>query len=185
MKIQIVASAALLLATRESSEPGRRQRHLPRRRHRPGQRPVRRPYRGRRNSTSTPAHTAYKLIAGWRFLDWLAVEANYLDLGTADDRIEGVDIEADVSGFSLAAVGFLPIGPVDVFAKLGAVNWDAELSAPGTGLNESDDGTDLMYGVGVQFRVWSLSIRGEYEIFDVAEADTVDMISLGVTWTFL
>jgi hypothetical protein len=48
--------------------------------------------------------TAYKLIAGWRFLDWLAVEANSLDLGTADDRIEGVNIEEDVSGFSLAAL---------------------------------------------------------------------------------
>jgi len=129
--------------------------------------------------------TAYKLIVGWRFLDWLSVEANYVDLGTADDRIDGVDIEADVSGFSLAALGFLPIGPVDVFAKLGAVNWDAELSAPGTGLSSSDDGTDLMYGAGVQFRVWSLSFRGEYEMFDVADADTVDMISLGVTWTFL
>ena len=45
--------------------------------------------------------TAYKLIAGWRFLDWLSVEANYVDLGTADDRIDGVDFEADVSGFSL------------------------------------------------------------------------------------
>jgi len=129
--------------------------------------------------------TAYKLIAGWRFLDWLSVEANYVDLGTADDRIDGVDFEADVSGFSLAALGFLPIGPVDVFAKLGAINWDADLSAPGTGLSSSDDGTDLMYGAGVQFRVWSLSFRGEYEIFDVADADTVDMISLGVTWTFL
>jgi hypothetical protein len=30
-----------------------------------------------------------------------------------------------------------------------------------------------------------LSIRGEYEVFDVADADTVDMISLSVTWTFL
>ena len=88
--------------------------------------------------------TAYKLIAGWRFLDWLSVEANYVDLCTADDRIDGVDIEADVSGFSLAALGFLPIGPVDVFAKLGAVNWDAELSAPGTGFSGSGDGTDLM-----------------------------------------
>ena len=129
--------------------------------------------------------TAYKLIAGWRFLDWPAVEANYVDLGTADDRIDGVDIEADVSGFSLAALGFLPIGPVDVYAKLGAVNWDAELSAPGTGFSGSGDGTDFMYGAGVQFRIWSLSFRGEYEIFDVSDADTVDMISLGVTWTFL
>jgi hypothetical protein len=129
--------------------------------------------------------TAYKLIAGWRFLDWLSVEANYVDLGTADDRVGGVDFEADVSGFSLAALGFLPIGPLDVFAKLGAVNWDADVSVPGTGLSGSDDGTDLMYGAGVQFRVWSLSIRGEYEIFDISDADTVDMISVGVTWTFL
>jgi OOP family OmpA-OmpF porin len=129
--------------------------------------------------------TAYKLIAGWRFLDWLSVEANYVDLGSASDRIEGIDFETDVSGISLAALGFLPIGPVDLFAKVGAVNWDAEVSARGTGLNASDDGTDLMYGAGAQFRVWSLSIRGEYEIFDVADADTVDMISLSVTWTFL
>lgn len=129
--------------------------------------------------------TAYKFIAGWRFLDWLAVEANYVDLGSASDRIEGIDIRTDVSGVSLAALGFLPIGPVDLFAKVGAINWDAEVSARGTGISGSDDGTDLMYGGGVQFRVWSLSVRGEYEIFDVADADTVDMISLSVTWTFL
>lgn len=129
--------------------------------------------------------TAYKLIAGWRFLDWLAVEANYVDLGSASDRIDGINIETDVSGFSLAALGFLPIGPADLFAKVGAINWDAEVSARGTNLRGSDDGTDLMYGAGVQFRVWSLSIRGEYEIFDVSNTDTVDMISVSVTWTFL
>ena len=129
--------------------------------------------------------TAYKLIAGWRFLDWLSVEANYLDLGTASDRIDGIDVETDVSGVSLAALGFLPIGPVDLFAKVGAVNWDADVTARDVGIRGSDSGTDLTYGAGAQFRVWSLSIRGEYEIFDVADADTVDMISVSVTWTFL
>ena len=129
--------------------------------------------------------TGYKIIAGWRFLDWLSVEANYLDLGTASDRIDGIDVETDVSGVSLAALGFLPIGPVDLFAKVGAVNWDADVTARGFGISGSDSGTDLTYGAGAQFRVWSLSIRGEYEIFDVADADTVDMISVSVTWTFL
>ena len=52
-------------------------------------------------------------------------------------------------------------------------------------MSASDDGTDLTYGVGAQFRVWSLSIRGEYESFDISDADTVDMFSIGVTWTFL
>jgi hypothetical protein len=33
--------------------------------------------------------TGYKLIAGWRFLDWLAVEGNYVDFGSADDTVLG------------------------------------------------------------------------------------------------
>src|SRR5512136_952687 len=56
--------------------------------------------------------TAFKVIAGWRFLDWLAVEGNYVDLGSGDDTVDGTRIETDVSGVSLSAVGFLPIGPV-------------------------------------------------------------------------
>jgi OOP family OmpA-OmpF porin len=127
--------------------------------------------------------TGFKGIVGWRFLDWLAVEGNYVDLGSGDDTVEGVEIESDVSGVSLSAVGFLPIGPVDLFARVGAINWDADLSALGESV--SDDGTDLTYGLGAQFRVWSLSFRAEYEQFDVDAADTVDLISLGVTWTFL
>ena len=127
--------------------------------------------------------TGYKVIAGWRFLDWLAVEGNYVDFGSGDDRVAGTKIETEADGFSLSAVGFLPVGPVDLFARVGAVDWSADISSPGIG-SGGDDGTDLTYGVGAQFRVWSLSIRAEYEMFDVSDAD-LDMISVGVTWTFL
>lgn len=129
--------------------------------------------------------TGFKVIAGWRFLDWLAVEGNYVDLGSGDDNVLGEKVESDVNGVTLSAVGFLPIGPVDLFARVGAINWSADLEAPGLGVRGSDDGTDLAYGVGAQFRVWSLSVRGEYERFDISDADTVDMFSIGVTWTFL
>lgn len=129
--------------------------------------------------------TGFKAIAGWRFLDWLAVEGNYVDLGSGDDNVLGEKIETDINGVSLSAVGFLPVGPVDLFARVGAINWNADLEAPGLGISGSDDGTDLTYGIGAQFRVWSLSLRAEYEIFDISDADTVDMVSLGVTWTFL
>ena len=129
--------------------------------------------------------TGFKAIAGWRFLDWVAVEANYVDLGSGDDNVQGQRIESDVNGVALSAVGFVPIGPVDLFARVGAVNWNADRDAPNLGVSSSEDGTDLTYGVGAQFRVWSLSIRGEYEVFDISNADTVDMFSIGVTWTFL
>lgn len=127
--------------------------------------------------------TGYKLIAGWRFIDWLAIEGNYVDFGSGDDSIAGTRVESEADGISLSAVGFLPVGPVDLFARVGMIDWNADLSSPGLG-SESDDGTDLTYGVGLQFRVWSLGIRAEYELFDIEDAD-VDMISLGVTWTFL
>ena len=128
--------------------------------------------------------TGFKVIAGWRFLDWLSIEGNYVDLGSGDDTVDGDRLEVDASGLSLSAVGFLPIGPVDLFARVGAINWDADFEVEDFG-KISDDGTDLTYGVGAQFRVWGLSVRAEYEQFDIEDVDTVDLISLGVTWTFL
>jgi OOP family OmpA-OmpF porin len=128
--------------------------------------------------------TGFKVIAGWRFLDWLSIEGNYVDLGSGDDTVDGGRVEVDASGLSLSAVGFLPIGPVDLFARVGAISWDADFEVEDFG-KVSDDGTDLTYGVGAQFRVWGLSVRAEYEQFDIDDVDTVDLISLGVTWTFL
>lgn len=129
--------------------------------------------------------TGYKLIVGIRPLDWLAIEASYVDFGTVDDTVQGVRLESDADGLSAFAVGLLPVGPVDVFAKVGLINWDVTLKAPEFDASVSDDGTDLAYGVGVQFRVWSLGLRAEYEIFDIEDTDDVNMISLGLTWTFL
>jgi hypothetical protein len=126
--------------------------------------------------------TGFKVIAGWRFLDWLAIEGNYIDFGSGNDTIMGTNIETDASGLTLSAVGFLPVGPVDLFARVGVIDWDADVSSSGFG-SFSDSGTDLTYGIGAQFRIWSLSLRGEYEIFDLDGTDT-DMFSLGVTYTF-
>jgi opacity protein-like surface antigen len=129
--------------------------------------------------------TGFKLIAGWRFLDWLAVEGDYVDLGSGNDKIGGEKVETDVNGVTLSAVGFLPLGPVDLFARVGVINWNADARIPSLDFKASDNGTDFAYGVGAQFRLGSLSLRAEYERFEVSDADTVDMTSLGVTWTFL
>ncbi len=125
--------------------------------------------------------TGFKVIGGWRFIDWLAVEANYVDFGAMSDEIDSEELQLDADGYSVSALAFLPVGPVDLFARVGAFMWDASIRTDFDRL--SDDGTDLVWGGGVQFRVWSLSIRGEYERYDLDGAD-IDMFSLGATWTF-
>jgi OOP family OmpA-OmpF porin len=122
---------------------------------------------------------AFKLIAGIRPLDWLGVEAAYVNFGEPEDTVGGTKLKADGDGISAFAVGFLATGPVDLFAKVGLISWDSKISG-----SFDDDGTDLAYGAGAQFRVLGLSIRAEYEKFDISDVD-LDMISVGLTYTFL
>ena len=126
--------------------------------------------------------TGFKVIAGWRFLDWLAVEGNYVDFGSGNDTVAGQKIRTDGNGLSLSALAFLPVGPVDLFARVGAFDWSASASLGSIG-KFGDNGTDVTYGAGAQFRILSLSLRAEYEIFDLPGKD-VNMFSAGVTYTF-
>lgn len=128
--------------------------------------------------------TGFKVIAGFRPLDFFAVEVNYVDLGTAEDDVLGVNVQADTTGIDAFAVLHLPISVVDLFAKAGLISWEQELSASGLGSGD-DSGEDFAYGVGAQVRFGSLAGRLEYERFEIQDTDTVDMISLGLTWTFL
>jgi opacity protein-like surface antigen len=128
--------------------------------------------------------TGYKIIAGIRPLDWLAIEANYVNFGEPDDSPGGVRLRTKGDGLGAYALGLFAVGPVDLFAKAGVVRWNSELRHPQLGRLDDDDGTDFAYGVGVQFRLLSLGVRGEYEVFDIDGVDKANMISLSVTYTF-
>lgn len=133
--------------------------------------------------------TAFKLIAGIRPLDWLAVEAAYVDFGEPEDAVLGELFEGEARGISAFGVGFLAVGPVDLFGKLGFIAWETAFESPAWdtyfGGAFENDGTDMAYGVGAQFRVWSFSVRAEYEAFDLSDVDDLSMISIGLTYTFL
>jgi hypothetical protein len=121
------------------------------------------------------AHMAFGVKA-------LSVEGGYVDFGSGDDDVLGETIETDASGLTLSVVGFLPIGPIDLFGKVGVIDWDLDIESTSLG-NFGDSGTDLAYGAGAQFRLGSLAFRAEYELFDFDGSD-VDLISAGITWTF-
>ena len=128
--------------------------------------------------------TAFKIIAGFRPLDFLAIEANYMDLGSTSENVGGIQFDADAKAFGAFAIGFLPISLVDLYAKAGLVRWETEASAGGL-FDIDDDGTEFAYGAGAQLRFGSLAARLEYEQFDVDNTDGVELLSLALTWTFL
>ncbi len=137
--------------------------------------------------------TAYKLIAGIRPFDALSFEANYIDFGSIvfDNRdivSDGIRSELEAKAIDVQAVGYIG-GPVlEFFGKAGVVFWDADAvlqgGIGGVDLRDSDSGTDLVYGAGIQAQFGSLAARIEYESFDVADADDVELWSFGLTWTF-
>lgn len=125
--------------------------------------------------------TGWKFIAGIRPLDWFGIEASYVNFG----EVESGPLSLEADGITGFGVFFLPVGPVDVFAKAGLVSFDTSLALDGIGDIARDDGTDFAYGVGVQFRLLSLGVRAEYEKFEIGDVDDADMLSIGVTYTFL
>ncbi len=137
--------------------------------------------------------TGYKLFAGFRFMNFLGVEAGYVDLGEPNDVVaesedEAVHVQIGLKGWDAFAVGFLPIGPVDLFAKVGVVSWDADIVSRLVPTDEvdadSDSGTDAAFGIGVGLRLGKVTLRAEGEQFDIADADDVYMFSVGATFTF-
>lgn len=125
--------------------------------------------------------TGFKFIAGLRPLDWFAVEASYVNFGEVEDG----PLAIDADGISAFGVFFLPAGPVDLFAKGGLISFDSTVKLDSGVAIRRDDGTDLAYGVGVQFRLLSLAVRAEYEKFDIDDVEDANMLSIGVTYTFL
>ncbi|MDX2437683.1 MAG: outer membrane beta-barrel protein [Acidobacteriota bacterium] len=135
--------------------------------------------------------TTYKIFAGYRILDFLAVEAGYVDFGNPSDTVGTVEddpikVDIGLTGWDAFALGILPIGPVDVFAKIGLISWDADILATLGDLvdADSDSGTDVAYGLGVALRLGSFAVRIEGELFDVDGADDLYMLSAGATFTF-
>lgn len=128
--------------------------------------------------------TGFKGIVGFRPLDFIGFELNYVDLGSPSTDFAGTSVEISSTGLDVFVVGFITLPVVDIFAKVGFIAWDAELASPAFG-TVSESGEDLAYGAGVQLKFGSASVRAEYEIFDISDLEDANMISLGFTWTFL
>jgi len=136
--------------------------------------------------------TGFKLLGGYRMNQYFGAELEYIDGGSVEDKysIDGdtLKVAIDVSGFNLSLLGSYPFADsFDVFAKVGAIFWDADFKASFPGVptqKDTDDGNDFSWGVGASWYFTDhLGARIEYQGFEIEDADT-DMVSLAILFTF-
>jgi len=129
---------------------------------------------------------AFKAFVGYRFnlipiID-LAAEGGYTDFGKPSQSVGGQNVLFKLHGLNAAGLLIFPLGPVDLYGKVGVLSWSLEAS--GFGTTSSTTGTDPFYGVGVGFRFGGVGIRGEYEQYQIKDVDRVRMLSVSAVFQF-
>lgn len=116
--------------------------------------------------------------AGTGILPLFDIEAGYLSLGGAEES----GISVDVTTKYLAVKPTLTLGIVDVYARGGIHMWDMDIKA--AGISASDDGTNLMYGVGFDYFINDfISAGASYTRYDM-DGGEIDGYELNATFHF-
>lgn len=131
-----------------------------------------------------------KLTVGGRFTDYFAVEAGYVWFGEVDDNVRSdptlpaANRSVDTTGYDLFLLGSWPLDPeLLVFGKLGFIGWDADFKDANAALSEDQDGTDLAWGLGLDFRgTEHLRVRVEGEFFDMDFAEKYWAVSASLIY---
>jgi OmpA-OmpF porin, OOP family len=127
------------------------------------------------------ADTAWRILGGFQFNKFFAVELGYYDFGEASSGAATLEAEA----FELVAVGsFHFTDRLSVYGKLGAYQGTLE------GAGADEDSTDLTYGIGLRWDFTKrLGVRGEWQRYEalgggnLVETD-VDVLSIGLIFQF-
>ena len=97
-------------------------------------------------------------------------------------RRSGLACGEGLKFLSVFGLGIWPAGPVDLFLKAGAARIDA--SGNVGAVNFSDKKIEFAYGAGVQLNLQRFGLRAEYEKFNTSVIGDLDVISVGVNYTF-
>ncbi len=141
--------------------------------------------------------TGWKVLAGWRPLSILGVEAEYTDLGSKGvDTFEGaVHVDTNAKAAAVFVMGYLPVpGPIDIYAKLGAAHVKADTTVYPTGAlcpvgnSCTPSVTDtsrsgVAWGAGLQYKWDHFAARIDYERFDGPQGDP-SLLALEATLNF-
>jgi OOP family OmpA-OmpF porin len=138
--------------------------------------------------------TSVKIFAGWRFARFLSLEAAYINLGEASADVSATGsagkYNLKLEGFAPAVIGTLPLGPIELSAKVGYYYYDVDVSADLTSGGGSQALTghsrnDLFYGLGLGIVLFEhLAVTAEYEVFDLENYGNSGNVWLSGAWRF-
>ncbi len=111
-----------------------------------------------------------------------AAEVGYRDLGKPSGTVAGVPVEYQASGFDYGVLAGLGLGPIDLFARVGGMNYDLKKSVGS--VNNDYTGTAPVYGIGVWFTLGGLGVRAEYDKIDIEQLDSAEMATISVFFKF-
>lgn len=137
---------------------------------------------------------SWKAFVGWRMNRYFGVELAYIDFGGPSDRIEASgssgDYQLELSGFAPYLIGTIPLGPIELFGKVGYYFYDVNLTADiddplRPDIDSSTSEEDLLYGLGAGLTLFErLHARLEYEKIDSSFVDDADALWLSGAWRF-
>lgn len=137
---------------------------------------------------------SWKAFVGWRMNRYFGLELAYIDFGGPSDRIEASgssgDYQLELSGFAPYLIGTIPLGPIELFGKVGYYFYDVNLTADiddplRPDIDSSTSEEDLLYGLGAGLTLFErLHARLEYEKIDSSFVDDADALWLSGAWRF-
>jgi OOP family OmpA-OmpF porin len=128
---------------------------------------------------------AMKVFAGWNFNRFLAVQADFVDFGESSGAVSpSASGSSDVQGLAPSVVGTIPIGPIELFGRVGMMFYEIDMNLTGGRLID-ESGEDLVWSVGLGIDVLDrLNLRLEYEEIDIEQLDEADALWLNAAWKF-
>jgi outer membrane immunogenic protein len=136
--------------------------------------------------------TAWQAFIGWRLNPYISLQAAYIDFGRPQDDFttssgDHGKFGAELSGFAPSVIGILPLGPVELSAKLGYYFYDLKLTGDidDPDIDSSDSGEDVFYGVGLGMTFFDrLHAKLEYEKIDLERVEDSNAVWLTGAWRF-
>ena len=133
----------------------------------------------------TDGDNATKLFAGWNFNRFFAVQGDYVDFGDQSGAVSpSVSGTSNVKGFAPSIVGTLPVGPVELFGRIGMMFYNLDVNLNGGQLID-DSANDMVWSAGIGIDIKDrLNLRLEYEQIDIPQFDQANAVWLNAAWKF-